>query len=110
VANRECSISLATLRAAPYNLVKDDQVKAKIISVNIYGDSAISEEGSGAVIQYVPDAPVNLTNDPTTTSDTVIKFTWDDGSSNGGTPVIDYIVSYDQGTDNLIVLETGVLT
>lgn len=50
VNNRECQISLETLKASPYNLVKDDQVKAKIISVNIYGDSAISSEGSGAVI------------------------------------------------------------
>jgi hypothetical protein len=32
--------------------------------------------GSGAVIQVVPDAPINLANDPTVTSDTVIKIMW----------------------------------
>jgi hypothetical protein len=32
--------------------------------------------GSGAVIQVVPDAPLNLSNDPTVTSDTVIKIMW----------------------------------
>jgi hypothetical protein len=32
--------------------------------------------GSGAVIQVVPDAPTNLSNDPTVTSDNVIKIMW----------------------------------
>lgn len=55
----------------------------------------MSPEGSGAVIQYVPDAPVSLTNDPLTTIDTTIRFTWADGVSDGGTSVIDYTVYYD---------------
>jgi hypothetical protein len=32
--------------------------------------------GSGAVIEVVPDAPVNLSNDPSVTSDTIIKIMW----------------------------------
>jgi hypothetical protein len=47
------------------------------------------------VIRDVPDSPINLANDPSTTTDKVIKFTWADGASNGGTPVIDYTVFYD---------------
>ena len=39
VANRQCTIQLTTLRASPYNLVKDDSVKVKVVSVNVYGDS-----------------------------------------------------------------------
>lgn len=39
VANRQCTISLETLKAAPYNLVKDDSVNIRIVSVNTYGDS-----------------------------------------------------------------------
>jgi hypothetical protein len=50
----------------------------------------MSLEGSGAVIQSVPDAPISLLNDPTVTSDVVIRFSWSDGINNGGTPVIDY--------------------
>jgi len=46
----------------------------------------------------VPDSPVNLANDAATTTDTVIKFTWDDGASNGGTSVLDYDIYYDQGS------------
>jgi hypothetical protein len=78
--------------------------------VNVYGDSIKSDVGIGAVIQLVPDAPVSLTNDPSITSDLVIRFTWNDGSSNGGTVVIDYAVYYDQGTTNWILLESGVTT
>jgi hypothetical protein len=88
-------INLSTLRASPYLLVKGNSVFAKVISVNIYGDSEQSTAGNGAVIQYVPDAPITLANDPTTTSDTLIRFTWSDGASDGGSSVIDYTVIYD---------------
>jgi hypothetical protein len=53
---------------------------------------------------------VSLTNDPTTTTDTVIRFTWADGASDGGSPVIDYTVYYDQGTDSFVELISGVTT
>ena len=41
---------MAALKAAPYNLVKDDSVNVKVVSVNVYGDSIASSVGSGAVI------------------------------------------------------------
>jgi hypothetical protein len=77
INNRVCNISLSTLKSAPYSLTKGDSIYAKIISTNIYGDSVVySEAGNGAVIQLVPDAPISLANDLTTTSDTVIRITW----------------------------------
>jgi hypothetical protein len=82
----------------------------KIVSVNVYGESIQSDSGSGAVIQSVPDAPITLVNDSTTTSDTLIRFTWSDGVNNGGTSVIDYTVYYDQGSSNFVELESGVTT
>lgn len=91
-------------------MVKDDSVVAKIVSVNVYGDSVQESTGSGAVIQEVPDAPITLANDAATTTDTLIKFTWSDGASNGGTSVIDYTVYYDQGSSNFVQLESGVTT
>lgn len=48
----------------------------KVVSVNVYGESVQSTEGNGAVIQLVPNAPINLANDPSTTTDVVIRFTW----------------------------------
>jgi hypothetical protein len=95
IDNTECQVSLDTLKSAPYNLVQGDSVQAKVISVNIYGDSQESIIGSGALIQLVPEPPINLLNDPTTTTDVTIRFTWEDGLNEGGSPIIDYAVYSD---------------
>lgn len=60
----------------------------------------------------MPEPPINLANDPTTTTDIVIRFTWDEGLNNGGVPVLDYDVYYDQGSQvgSFILLEEAVLT
>jgi hypothetical protein len=50
IDNRVCTISLDTLKAAPFDLVKDDSVWVKIISQNFYGESVLSEAGNNAVI------------------------------------------------------------
>lgn len=59
----------------------------------------------------IPDAPVNLVNDESYTTDTVIRFTWNDGASDGGSPVLDYTVYYDEGTgsDNFVLLAESFL-
>lgn len=90
--------------------MKDDSVYVKVVSINVYGESVQSSAENGAVIQLVPDAPINLTNDASTTIDTLIRFTWQDGVSDGGNSIIDYTVYYDQGSDNYILLEAGVTT
>lgn len=60
----------------------------------------------------MPEKPINLANDPLTTTDVVIRFTWDEGLNNGGVPVLDYDVYYDQGSQvsTFILLEEAVLT
>ena len=88
-------MNLSTLKAVPFSLVKDDSVYVKVIAVNSYGDSEFSSAGNGAVIRLVPDAPINLQNDLLVTIDSKIKFTWQDGASNGGSAVIDFAVYYD---------------
>lgn len=70
-------------------------VVIKIVSVNVYGESITSIQGDGAVIQDVPDAPVSLVDEVLVTSDVQIGFSWQDGASDGGAPVIDYTVYYD---------------
>ena len=99
---------MTTLGASPFILVKGDSIIAQIISVNAYGDSVQVVTGSGAVVRDVPDAPINLANDPTITTDKVLRFTWVDGTSDGGTPLIDYNVFYDQGTGSFTQLATGI--
>jgi hypothetical protein len=64
VNNRQCDISLLALRSTPYDLVQGDSIYTKIISTNTYGESIMSESGNGAVIQLIPDSPINLLNDP----------------------------------------------
>ena len=44
----------------------------------------------------------------TTTSKSVIRFTWDDGESDGGETIIDYRVTYDQSTSNFVMLADGI--
>jgi hypothetical protein len=41
------------------------------------------------------NAPINLANVPAVTTATQIGLTWSPGPSNGGTPILDYTVSYD---------------
>jgi hypothetical protein len=79
----------------PYSLVLNEEVWAKVIAENFYGDSPYSEPGNDGLTKLIPDAPVNLLNDPTQTSADSIRFTWEDGLSDGGMPVQDYKIFYD---------------
>lgn len=42
----------------------------------------------------VPDAPINLANVPVLTNAYQIGLSWDDGASDGGSPIIDYMLNY----------------
>jgi hypothetical protein len=56
------------LKLAPFALAWGDEVYAKIIATNIYGDSLVSDPGNNAIILTVPDAPVSLANNAVITS------------------------------------------
>jgi hypothetical protein len=71
-------------------LSKGAGIKATITAYNAYGDSTVSAVGNGGVVVLVPDAPVNLNEIKTVTSDTQIGLGWTDGTSNGGSIIIDY--------------------
>ena len=58
----------------------------------------------------VPDAPIDLTNDPETTSDSIVRFTWSDGASNGGTSILDYAVYFANGSGGLFTLLSSTVT
>lgn len=96
------------MRAAPYNLVKDDSVFVKLVSINVYGESVQSSADNGAVIQYVPDAPVSLTNLPAITDAFKIGLSWSAGASDGGTAVIDYKILYALENEALTELTSGI--
>jgi len=98
------------LTIAPYNLPWGSSVFADVLATNILGSSGTSAGGNGAIILITPDSPRNLANVPAITTATQIGLTWDTGSANGGTPVIDYQLSFDQGTGgNFVIYQTGIL-
>ena len=51
---------------------------------------------------------MNLKNDPEITNETTIGLNWTPGSSDGGSEIIDYRISYSQLNNNYIVLQSGV--
>jgi hypothetical protein len=69
----------------------------------------VSNIGTGAVILTNPDAPLNLANDPTVTLATQIGLTWTIGVYAGGSPVIDYQVTYlDPHVGVFSILQSGI--
>jgi hypothetical protein len=73
----------------------NEEVWVKIIAVNFYGESPISEAGNDGLVKLVPDAPINLFNDHLITDHTKIKLYWEEGLINGGLEVEDYAIYYD---------------
>jgi len=80
-----------------------------IQATNEYGESSESLVGIGATILLVPDAPINLQDTIAVTSDEVAAFTWVDGITFGGSPIIDYRILYDQSINDFIVLEENIV-
>ena len=68
----------------------------------------MSAAGNGAIILTIPDAPVLLANAPLITRSNQIGITWSAGATNGGTPVIDYRINFDYGTDVFSIDVAGI--
>jgi len=72
----------------------------------------VSAVGNGAIVRVivVPNPPTNLARDVLTSTPTAIGLTWSDGASNGGSPIIDYQILFDQGTNNFTITSAGITT
>ena len=57
-----------------------------------------------------PDPPSSLRNNAAVTTSSVISMLWTAPEQVGGTPVIDYRVSWDQGGSDYVVLQSGITT
>jgi hypothetical protein len=95
ISAKSCTIPFSVLLAPPFNLAGEASVYAKITATNAIGQSAESSAGNGATLPTasVPSAPQSLTMDSQSTSS--VGFTWSAPSSNGGSAVLDYRVSWD---------------
>jgi hypothetical protein len=76
VEQHSCSVLISDLIVAPYHLTWGSSVFAKVVAINIKGNFLISDEGNGAVILTVPDAPTELIDIPITTSSSQIGLSW----------------------------------
>lgn len=76
----------------------------------MYGYSASSPVGNGAIILTSPDSPVNITENIIVRSATSITITWSYGSANGGSSIIDFRVMFDQANGTFVTLATGITT
>jgi hypothetical protein len=108
VANRVCYIDLATLRTEPFSLVQDDEIIFKVSAANQYGESDPSDPAGGATVVLVPDAPLNLVNDPVCTNAFTICFWYEEGANDGSSPVLDFDIYYDKAVGDWALLESGV--
>ena len=61
------------------------------------------------MIYTAPSSPIDLAEVVSERTASSITFTWKLGDDNGGSPVYDYRVRYDQGTSNYIVLAQNLL-
>ena len=73
----------------------------KISAINSIGEGELSDPFL-ILAASVPDAPIQLLRNDILSTREVVSFTWEQGTGNGGSPIIDYRVSYDQGTGSFV--------
>ncbi len=110
VSTISCTVPISVLQAAPYNLAWGASIYATVLATNLIGSSAESAPGNGAFIVTNPDPPISLANNADITSASVIALTWSAPAVNGGTEVIYYRVSWDQGIGTYVVIAYGITT
>jgi hypothetical protein len=108
--NKKCTIPFTALRATPFEIPWGSSIYARVLSVNVVGESAYSAVGNGAIILSIPSAPYNLENDALVSGKSEIKFDWYEPLETGGTTILDYRVYSDLGnpTGSFQILESNV--
>jgi hypothetical protein len=99
-------VPISLLIESTYQHSWGSSISAKVQAYNLYGYSLESPIGNGAIILTYPDAPTTLAEIQASRTPAKISFNWIEGPSNGGTPVLDYRVTYDQSTGDYVVLDS----
>jgi len=84
--------------------------KFKVESRNVFGYSLTFSNEVSIRAASVPTPPQSLANNAVVTASGTVGLTWAAPSSNGGSPIIDYQISFKTGTAAFTVLATGVTT
>ena len=89
----------------------------KVKSRNTFGDSSsspgvpiFSNIVTIVSLAVVPTAPISLANNAAATASGIVGLTWLAVASDGGSPVIDYQISYKSGAEAYKVLAQGITT
>lgn len=81
----------------------------KVTARNTVGDSLYSETVS-ILAAKLPDAPINLANESGITTGYQIGLKWEDGQYDGGSPEIDFEVSYKEvDSSSYLIYASGVV-
>lgn len=91
-------------------LTANSGYKFKVQSRNAFGFSTTYSNEVYILAAKGPDAPINLTNIVAATASGTIGLSWNQGTYDGGSPILDYRVNYKRGSDAYSVLSTGVLS
>ena len=76
VSDSKCTVPIASLLQAPFNLPWGSSIWAKVMATNSYGNSKVSEKGNGAKILTNPDAPVFLSENYQGRTATALALVW----------------------------------
>lgn len=93
VLNTQCSIPSAAFLEAPHSLQWGASIYAKVVAINLEGQSVESYPGNGAIILMEPDAPYGLFEQTEFRTKSILSFAWTKGAAEGGTPVTGYYIS-----------------
>jgi hypothetical protein len=110
IAQTECTVDSSHFTGTPFNLNWGESIAAKVTATNWRGDSLQSIESNSVQILRAPDSPISLVNEALLTTGSTIGFSWTEATQTGGTPVIDYRVSFDQGTGVYVALESAIIS
>jgi hypothetical protein len=99
-------VPFSALLAAPFSIPYGLELQVRVFAYNSYGDSDSSQIAGNVVLVTYPDPPVNVRENPAFRGPTTIYLEWDHGPSDGGSPITEYDLYYDQGVLDYIFVAT----
>jgi hypothetical protein len=91
------------LRFSAFQLPWGSYIYAKIVAINLYGHSQESDVGNGAQILSAPLYPVQVEEYLPARLPTELGIQWLPGADDGGSPIIDYRITYVTGIDTTVI-------
>jgi hypothetical protein len=101
---KECIIPAGVFISPYYGLNWGSSIYVKVIAYNSYGNSLYSDVGNGAVLMTIPSPQVNLAETTSLRATQTIALEWQNGVTDGGTPIVDYQVNFATVTGSFSVL------